>query len=547
MFHCEEIPLSSGFCIFHDISFLDINNPNYQSNVQRVKKEFYSKFEKFLDGENDLLFIGYILPDLELPNTKVLGNLYFMYSKFKGRLNFQDSTFVKKVTFNSARFENEVSFRNCTFKSKVEFDNAWFYKVTSFYNIEFGNETSYHSTVFLDEVVFNGDKFKKHAEFGYVKFHKAVDFQGAIFEDSAHFQNSEFMQVGNFDGTSFSSILLFNVTKSKCLYLSNATISELILSHANVDLCQFWQSKIKNQADFSHSNFKHVDFRRCQILDFADFSNTSFETADFSYSLFSKNAHFVETKFESNAFFNYARFERPTEIIFQRTDLSRVSFVNTDISRIHFGENIIFGADKFTIFDEKRLINYKDYQKENKQSKVNLGNVLATYRSLRENYEFRLRYDEAGKFFMKEMELRRNYEETEKGLEKQSWTKRNAFPIGLYFHLSTYGENEVKPLTGLAILFVISFSAWFIYSSGIYERLVYQIANLISMSTGAINWDGIKVVEGIRLGFERAMSNFFQVNNESTFFDYIIRIGLVLELGLLFIALRRKFERRFRH
>jgi uncharacterized protein YjbI with pentapeptide repeats len=148
-----------------------------------------------------------------------------------------------------------------------------------------------------------------------------------------------------------------------------------------------WQSQIQKQADFSRSNFVEVNFQRCQILGSADFSNTSIKVADFSYASFSNNAHFVETRFEDKAFFNYTRFERPTEVIFQRSDLSKVSFVNSDISGVNFGENITFGKDKFTIFDEKRLINYRDFQKENEKSKINLGNVLATYRSLRENYE----------------------------------------------------------------------------------------------------------------------------------------------------------------
>ena len=34
---------------------------------------------------------------------------------------------------------------------------------------------------------------------------------------------------------------------------------------------------------------------------------------------------------------------------------------------------------------------------------VSLGSVMAVYRNLRENYEYRLRYDEAGKFFRNEM------------------------------------------------------------------------------------------------------------------------------------------------
>jgi hypothetical protein len=42
---------------------------------------------------------------------------------------------------------------------------------------------------------------------------------------------------------------------------------------------------------------------------------------------------------------------------------------------------------------------------------MKLSRVLAIYRNLRENYEYRLRYDEAGKFFIREMELKRNYRE----------------------------------------------------------------------------------------------------------------------------------------
>jgi hypothetical protein len=38
-----------------------------------------------------------------------------------------------------------------------------------------------------------------------------------------------------------------------------------------------------------------------------------------------------------------------------------------------------------------------------------LESVMAVYRNLRENYEYRLRYDEAVKFFTKEMELKRKY------------------------------------------------------------------------------------------------------------------------------------------
>ena len=34
----------------------------------------------------------------------------------------------------------------------------------------------------------------------------------------------------------------------------------------------------------------------------------------------------------------------------------------------------------------------------------------SVYRNLRENYEFRMRYTEAGKFFVREMEMKRLYQ-----------------------------------------------------------------------------------------------------------------------------------------
>jgi uncharacterized protein YeeX (DUF496 family) len=52
---------------------------------------------------------------------------------------------------------------------------------------------------------------------------------------------------------------------------------------------------------------------------------------------------------------------------------------------------------------------------------VSLGLVLSVYRNLRENYEFRLRYDDAGKFFIKEMELKRKYREVPASLKENGW------------------------------------------------------------------------------------------------------------------------------
>jgi hypothetical protein len=59
-----------------------------------------------------------------------------------------------------------------------------------------------------------------------------------------------------------------------------------------------------------------------------------------------------------------------------------------------------------------------------------LGTVMAVYRNLRENYEFRLRFDEAGQFFFKEMELKRKYREEEINLKEERFgTHQHRIPL----------------------------------------------------------------------------------------------------------------------
>lgn len=185
------------------------------------------------------------------------------------------------------------------------------------------------------------------------------------------------------------------------LTFTNVRIGKLSLNYSLVASCQFGESVFLNKIEISHNFFGSVNFYRCQFHDFCDFTGTYFGEADFSYSLFKIGGYFIKTKFKNESFFNYIRFEKAEDIIFQRTDLSKISFVNTDISRINFGDNIVFNEDGFTLFDEKRLINSQQFQKENAKSTINLDNVLATYRSLRENYEFRLRYMKLEDFLLK--------------------------------------------------------------------------------------------------------------------------------------------------
>jgi hypothetical protein len=153
---------------------------------------------------------------------------------------------------------------------------------------------------------------------------------------------------------------------------------------------------------------------------------------------------------------------------------------------------------------EKKLEN--EHEQENESKRISLDLVLYVYRRLRENYEFKLKFDEAGKFFIKEMELKRKYREApslsavfkrklikflkrlklvnanvqEPKIEyvlKQNGRLRRHFSLtGLYYHLSTYGESIVKPTIIGAITVGLSTLFWLLQNNPTVEPSLSFIA-----------------------------------------------------------------------
>jgi hypothetical protein len=195
---------------------------------------------------------------------------------------------------------------------------------------------------------------------------------------------------------------------------------------------------------------------------------------------------------------------------------------------------------------------------------VSLGTVMAVYRNLRENYEFRLRYDEAGKFFIKEMELKRRYrEEDEKntsgvaGVSSKTvpngWLRRNLSLTGLYYHLSRYGEDLLRPtLVGIVIVF-LSTLFWLMQSKPILEPHFFVNSSLYNSTSHFVYLNQTGNLTQWQKAFERSLSDLIPLlpsgsKVEIGLLDYVIKIaGGTLTFGLIAIALRRKFERKYTH
>jgi hypothetical protein len=349
-----------------------------------------------------------------------------------------------------------------------------------------------------------------------------------------------------------------------------------VANHTGVQV-NFIDAKFQGEAVFSDADFRgDTDFSRSKFQGDVDFRVTKFqETTNFSQASFLGKVNFSNNEFRRETFFVLVVFEQPSRVLFNDNNLSNVSFADTEITRIRVGDKIIWGENQsdFSIIEEKWLSQTAKGEEVGRD--VSLDLVLSILRNLRENYEFRLRYDEGGKLFRKEMEVKRKYRykpsvyrlklklitlgrklklyhgvppKIEYKIIENSWLRRHFSLIGLYFHLSDYGESVTKPtLTGIVTIF-LSTLFWLTQSNPHSEPHFQLIDNSTSHFIGM--YQSGNLTHWLK-SFERSLGDFLpllslQGGIQIGIVDYIIKIvGGALTFGLLIIALRRKFERKY--
>jgi uncharacterized protein YjbI with pentapeptide repeats len=289
--------------------------------------------------------------------------------------------FTKPVYFNGSRFFGNADFFKTNFKGRAVFSEAHFQGGANFF----------------------GACFRQIAYFDKAHFQGRVSFSDAYFKRGVQFVRAQFQGIAYFSRPIFEGIVFFN------------------------------GAKFEGEVDFSKAEFaKEVDFSN------SDFYGKAYFSADF----------YDETKF------NYVLFEGKEKITFNVENFIKVSFMNTDLTGVRFSDKARWGGkkveydkfwggkkvkeDRFKIIDERLLEEKINKEKDDHTTKdFNLGSIKAVYRSLRENYEYRMRYDEAGQFFIREMELKRKYREdvspkddgSEIKIKQNNWFRRNLFSL----------------------------------------------------------------------------------------------------------------------
>jgi len=395
-------------------------------------------------------------------------------------------------------------------------------------------------------------------------FSQPVYFNKATFYVT-NFDHAKFSDEVRFTGATFSGASFNEVTFSNEVYFIRATF----------DLVNFIGAKFSSRANFFGATFTDwADFTGAKFFNEATFRYAKFSNeANFTGATFSKQAYFDEATFSSNkgkTLFNYITFEQPNKVTFAKSKLSKVSFRFSDITRIRFDEISWGGSDgrdEFTIIEEEWLKEQarreQKGEKQKVEEQVSLEDVLSVYRNLRENYEFRLRYEDAGKFFIKEMELKRKYRQLKpKGdnslipnikyvLIQNGWLRRNFSLNGLYYHFSRYGESIWRPAAIGAMTIGLSTVLWLTQSDPTLQPSLSQNNPSSSNISNFTGTDYFTDSSHLLKAFERSVADFIPLlslpsNIKVGVIDYIIKIvGGALTFGLLIIALRRKFERKY--
>lgn len=507
-------------CIFHH------ENKSGTVEAKIFENRFWEELRRMETDENikDLDFTGFIFPI----------SISFHEHVFKKPVFFVKVRFNEEAIFSGAQFNNEVNFSEAQFNNKSYFIGTQFNNKADFMEARFNNRVIF-SGAFNNRAIFSGAQFNK-ANFSGTKFNEAI-FSGAQFNneasfsearfDSAYFTHAQFNRA-DFSKTQFDNMVYFYKAQfngaadlSRVQFGNGADFSDAEF----IEEADFRWAKFGNRADFSRVQFGNgAYFSQAQFSDEANFSWAEFDNGayfseaqfnnktKFYMSTFMDEVRFIWTKFNNESFINfeYSKFHKPKDVRFQNVNLSNISFLYTDITEVEFlNEEWAKKNGRLTAVDESRIM-----EDEN----ITYEAVAQLYRRLRRNYEDNYRFAEAGNFFIGEMEMRRldvtARFRNEKVKKIELWFKRNFSLLGIYKHLSFYGESYIRPAI-YAFIVIISYPMlmhWLINSS-LPDDSTY-------MRTSA--------------------ASFFQMDNK-----YVGErlIGIPI-LGLLFIALKRRFERK---
>lgn len=417
---------------------------------------------------------------------------------------FRDEHFKKDALFDDATFGGDVSFDSATFDKEASFAGAMFSGRASFVGATFSGGAWFDDTIFSGYAFFNSVLFSTDATFDSATFTREALFLGAAFDGDASFRDATFGGDAFFEHATFSRHASFvDVTFGKDAMFFDVTFKNLLF-HKAVLL-----GNVRLGARFDGiAVFEKVVFQRDTIessdLATATRGNIGLSVTSFDGAYVSEGAEvrFIQQR-EYNASLDVER----------NLGIDRVSFLNVDLERFNF-QQVEWGT-----LHGRRAVIEEVLMGRPPFEDVTPEQVRQICARLRANQEKALRYAEAGDFFIGEMDMRRRW------LRERGW---RAFPerflLSLFSGLSRYGESISRPALATVII-------------------VFVLVGLRLVLREPSEWHPYQPLS-VEESLVRSVASFFQLRTTTLWTDILERLVSIPILGVLFIALRRKLERR---
>lgn len=407
-------------------------------------------------------------------------------AKFQAKLDEYVSS-KRPLNFNGCCLPH-VSIGLHEFSESIDFSGATFYGYANFSSATFSEGAHFNDVTFTKDANFNHTTFSKGAYFYRATFSEAPTFDDVIFSEGADFGAATFSERPCFAGTTFSGRADFNnAAFSGGVDFGRDDFSEADFFNATfTEGGVFGDATFTKEADFNHATFsERADFDGATFIKGANFVGTKFHNANFTQTKFLNEVRFSGSEFKGEVLFKYTIFEQPAKTMFDVYDLSKVSFAGTDISKVTFTDKVKWGG--------------KDHLK----------------------------------------------------IIEEEWIETGSKKISIYHNISNYGESISRPTIIGVITVALSTLFWVMQSKPTLEPHFFINGNLHHSTSNFIYLNQAGNLTQLAAAFQRSIGDFLPVLSLPSdikvgIIDYITKIvGGALTFGLLIIAFRRKFERKY--
>lgn len=356
---------------------------NQSKDIAEFSKAIDDLIEKYEKTKELILFDRIIFPDL-YPIIKTWDcPVLFNDCIFKGEADFANAYFEKEVEFKNVTFQKVVNFSNATFNENVSFINPIFKGEASFDNVNFEKESRFVKSVFMKEASFIDTTFGRMVFFISNAFQADTDFSSAKFMYNACFKDDSFKENASFRGAKFEGEVIFE----------DIRFNGMVNMGANFRSKAIFRSFKSDKDDLMFSKSTSVSF--CQAI-----------------------------------------FMEPHLIEFAEVDFSSCDLRKADLRTIDFSL-VTWKECGMRYWRRKCLYRHPDATDEE---------LEAVYRQIRQSYEDRKNYPEAGDFYYGEMELKR---------KKYWWRRYLPSLTSLYWLCSGYGQSPLQAGFLLVILLFV--------------------------------------------------------------------------------------------